>query len=407
MLLRNEGKARFTEIHTTMEGMDNLGMVTGALWTDFNADGWLDLIITQEYGPIRVWRNDTGTLVERTEETGLLEYSGWFNGISAGDVDNDGDIDYVVSNFGLNTKYHASKDQPVLLYYGDFDGSGKEHIIEAEFESETLFPVRGRGCSSAAMPHVAEKFETFKEFAIAPLEGIYPTGELSNARRFSATTLESVTLINDGSGKFSLKALPRLAQISPMFGTQVSDLNGDGNADIFLTHNFFTPQIETGRMDGGMGLVLLGDGKANFTPLWPNKSGIIIPGDAKAAIVLDYNKDGRPDVAVSNNDSRVQLFKNTGGSGNRFLSVSLKGNSRHSNVFGSRVTVVRDDGVIQTSEIYGSSGYLSQNPSQLFFGLGPNANVKSIAVVWPDGSAQTEVDPEGLQIDITRMVKAK
>ena len=119
-------------------------------------DGWVDLLVAQEWGPIKYYRNDQGKLADQTSEAGLSSVMGWWNGITAIDVDNDGDMDYAATNFGLNTKYHASVKHPTLLYYGDFRSDGNLNIIEAEFEGETLFPVRGLSCSSNAIPQLRD-----------------------------------------------------------------------------------------------------------------------------------------------------------------------------------------------------------------------------------------------------------
>ena len=171
-LLRNDGKGKFsaTKIPT--------GMVTGALWSDADGDGWLDLLITQEWGAVKLFKNTGGKLgAART-----ISASGWWNGITGGDFDNDGDLDYAVTNFGLNTKYHASTEKPALIYYGDLDGSGKKRIIEAEFEGSVCYPIRGKSCSTHAIPSLAEKFPTYKDFALAELGKIYEPSKLRRHR---------------------------------------------------------------------------------------------------------------------------------------------------------------------------------------------------------------------------------
>ncbi|MEM7317337.1 MAG: FG-GAP-like repeat-containing protein, partial [Planctomycetota bacterium] len=150
-------------------GLRESGMVTSAVWSDVDADGWMDLLVTYEWGPVAVYRNDEGKLVNHTEPSGLSNRLGWYNSIAAGDFDSDGDMDYVVGNFGWNTKYHANEAKPTLLYYGDFENSGRSRLVEAEFEDETLFPVRGKSCSTRAMPFLGDKYNKFHDFAVASL----------------------------------------------------------------------------------------------------------------------------------------------------------------------------------------------------------------------------------------------
>lgn len=159
VLLVNEG-GRFQRGDFTLNGL-----VTSARWSDVDRDGWIDLLVALAWGPVRVFHNQNGQLVDVTESAGLAEFTGWWNGLAGGDFDGDGDLDYVATNFGLNTKYHASPGHPALLYYGDFGTPGSKQIVEAEFEDDILYPGRGRSCSSNAMPHLRESFTTFRDFA--------------------------------------------------------------------------------------------------------------------------------------------------------------------------------------------------------------------------------------------------
>lgn len=349
-----------------------------------NNDGWIDLLVTQQWGPVRYFRNQQGVLHEETERAELTRYSGWWNGIAAGDVDHDGDIDYVVTNQGLNTKYHASPEFPVLLYHGDFEGSGTLRIVEAAFENDILYPERGRSCSMAAMPSLGERFQTFRQFAKATLHEVYPSERLDEALRLQANTLESGVLLNDGSGVFQFAPLPRLAQVSPGYGVVLVDADGDGNRDIYLVHNSFSPQPETGHTDGGLSLLLRGDGDGTFTPVWPHESGLVVPGDAKSLAVTDLNMDGRPDFLVGINDGPVMAFENRSGQLEDFLQIRLRTDGTNLDAIGARVEVTLSDGTMQTAETYAGGSYLSQSTPALTFGLG-GQEAESIDVRWPEG----------------------
>jgi hypothetical protein len=300
-LLINDG-GRFSEKDKPILA----GLVTGVVWADIDGDDWVDLISTTEWGSVKVWKNEQGRLQEQTVESGLGELSGWWNAIAAGDVDNDGDIDFAITNAGLNTKYHA----PVSLYYGDHEGSGIMHLIEAEFINDTLFPIRGKSCSTAAIPTLGERFQTYDAFARASLQEIYTPQRLQAAHHFQATTLEHGILLNDGSGKFQFHPLPRLAQAAPSRSVAMADFNQDGNLDLVLAQNFFGPQPETGRMDGGVSLVLLGNGRGDFEPLWPDTSGVVVPGDASSVIVADLDGNGSNDLLFGINDGEAVLYLN-------------------------------------------------------------------------------------------------
>ena len=302
-LLRNED-GKFVEVG---EGLA-LGMVTDALWSDLNGDSWPDLMVTTEYGPVRCLLNEEGELVDRTEEAGLSEFLGWWNGIDVADVDGDGDLDFAVANFGENTKYHPTAKKPQVIFHGDFAASGKKNVVEAKLGDEGgWLPVRGKSCSSNAMPHLRSKFTTFHEFASATLNEIYPTSQLEGCLRLEANVLANGILLNDGQGKFTFRPLPRLAQAAPAFGIAFLDLDGDAHPDLFLAQNFFGAQRETGRMDGGLSLVLRGRGNGEFIPILAGESGIVIPGDATDVEIVDLNGDSRADIVTAINDGALEV----------------------------------------------------------------------------------------------------
>ena len=310
-LLVNRGDGEFS---VTPESLTAVGLATAAVWSDANGDGWLDLLVTLEWGPVKLFLNDTkGKLIDATEQSGLGDLLGWWNGIAAGDIDGDGDLDYAVTNYGLNTKYKASKSKPALLYYGDFDSSGTPHLVEAKYEGSKALPRRGFSCSSGAMPLLKSKVKTFHNFAMASLEALYP---LERGTRWEVNTLESGLLINQGQGKFTFKPFPRLAQIAPTFGVVLHDVDDDGALDCVLAQNTYSPQRETGRMDGGLSLLLKGDGSGNFSPVWPAASGISIRADAVEVAVTDLNGDNRTDLVFSVNDGPVYAFEKNEDSSN-------------------------------------------------------------------------------------------
>ena len=310
-LLQNNGGA-FTDVTSEVAAMLlSAGMVTASVWSDVDGDGWTDLMVTTEWGPVRYFKNESGTFVDCTAGALLSERTGWWNDIVAADLDRDGDADFVVSNFGLNTKYHASAEHPALLYYGDFENNGEMKLVEAERENETLFPIRGKSCSTHAMPHLADKFKTYHDFALASLGDIYTEQCLNTAHRFAATELRSGVLMNNG-GSFVIKALPRIAQISPSFAVAAADFNQDGQVDVFLGQNFYAPQVETGRMDSGVGQLLLGRGDGTFDPIRPDRSGLIIPGDARTVSAIDLNGDDRLDIVIGTNNGPLSTWVQRG-----------------------------------------------------------------------------------------------
>lgn len=394
-LLRNDGGKFVEVIDEVAPDLAKAGMVTSALWTDADGDKAVDLMVTYEWGPVRFFRNQNGKLEDRTSESGIGEVLGWWNGISGGDIDGDGDIDYAVTNVGLNSKYKGDPEHPVHLFYGNFDESGKPRCVEAKYEGDTLYPVRGRSCSSHAMPFLLDKFKSYTEFAMAELPEIYPEPTLDAALKFSANELRTGVLINDGTGKFTFRSLPRIAQIAPGFGVDLRDMNGDGHLDLYLVQNFYGPEPETGHMAGGLSQMLLGDSSGAFRPVSPERSGLIVPGDAKSLATPDLNNDGWPDVVVGVNNDKLEAFQTLRPAEGRVYNVRLEGAKGNPTALGARVTLHLADGSRKTAEIYAAEGYLSQSPAQLTFGVG-TGKVQTIEIHWPDGSsASVDAPSEG------------
>jgi len=388
-LLAND-RGRFSDVAASLApGLSNVGMVTSAVWSDADGDGWNDLLVALEYGPVKLFGNEDGWLRDKTSECGTSHLTGWWNGIAACDVDRDGDLDYAVTNLGLNTKYKLSAEKPQYLFYGDFEGNGVRHIVEAKPGGAAgLLPVRGKSCSSNAMPLLNERFKTFHAFAGATLAEIYTPDCLSQSLRLEATTTESGVLLNDGQARFTFVPLPRLAQAAPAFGVQFLHADGDANPDMLIAHNFFGPQRETGRMDGGVSLLLTGNGDGTFEPVWPRESGVVIPGDAASAAVLDLNHDDRQDFVVAINGGPVETFMNSGLEEANTISVRLRGKPGNPHAVGSQVQLTSRSGRKQVAEICAGHGYLTQTRPLVQFGFDTDDPPESLEMRWPRGQSR-------------------
>ena len=272
----------------------------------------------------------------------------------------------------MNTKYKASAEHPLHLYYGDLDGSGKKHLVEAGYENDILYPKRGRSCSSRAMPELSKRFQSYHQFASATLAEIYGQ-ELNRSIEKSVTTLESGAFLNDGEGHFTFKPFPRVAQISQGFGIAIAEVNGDSYPDVYLVHNNFHPQAETGRFDSGASQLLLGRGDGTFTPV-PSEA-LSIPGDAKALAMMDWNRDGAPDWLVTQNNGPLLALQHLGGT----RMVRLIG----PNTVGARIRVISEDGIEQIAEIQAGGGYLSQSARAATFGI--SGDQATVHIRWADG----------------------
>jgi len=395
-LLRNDSKKdkiQFTDVTADLAPtLLETGMVTAALWSDADNDGDVDLFLTHEWGAIKLLKNTKGKLEESPGGNGVADLLGWWNGIASCDVDNDGDLDYAVSNFGSNTKYHPTKRKPTALYFGDFSGDGKMRIVEAKKTTDGLHPIRGFSCSSQAIPGIAKKMgdlKPFHNFATRSLEEIYPKEQLDTALHLEVNELKSGILINDGTGKFTFSPLPALAQASPSFGLSFCDANADGIPDLYLVQNFFGPQPETGRMNGGLSLLLTGRGNGEFDPVWPEQSGLVVPGDAKGLVTL---KGG--EFMISQNNDSALLFHPTDRK-SKNCAIQLLGKGKNTEAIGARISYLIDGRLTGTFEIQAGSGYLSSSTKILSLSTTPDNKV-DLHIRWPDGSeSKHSISPRG------------
>lgn len=302
-LLRNDG-GKFS-----LQAIERpLGMTTAASSADLNGDGWQDLLVAQEWGPVCLFLNHGGRLADATNESGLACLSGWWHGLATGDVDKDGDIDFIATNFGLNTKYpHVSADHPQRLFASDFAGAGRIDIVEAHHEGEALVPVRGRSCSSHAMPFLKEKFTSYAAFARASLPEIYTPEKLNTSIQLQANTLATMLFLNDGKAGFTAAALPLLAQLAPASGVVLHDFDGDGHLDAVIPQGFYLAQRETGRLNAGLCQFLKGDGRGHFEAVWPAASGLHVRADVRGLALLDVNGDRSQDLVFAINDAAPRI----------------------------------------------------------------------------------------------------
>ncbi|RMG78443.1 MAG: VCBS repeat-containing protein, partial [Bacteroidetes bacterium] len=301
-VLRNDG-GKFTDVtESVAPELATRGLVTSAVWSDFDGDKDPDLFVVGEWMPIAVFENDGGHFTEITENKGLGNTTGWWFKIVENDFDGDGDPDYVVGNIGLNHKFTATEEKPFNVYCSDFDSTGTLDIVLAYYLDKDLVPVRGRDCSSEQMPFITEKFPTFEDFGEATLPEILGD-KINTSLHYEAKLFASVYLENTGTG-FEIHPLPTLAQLSAVTSIIPHDFNGDGHTDLVLAGNMYQTEVETSRADANLGLFLTGDGHGNFEPMEWTQSGFFAPGDVKDARFLN----GKIVVVARNND-RTLVFR--------------------------------------------------------------------------------------------------
>ena len=280
-LLRNDGGV-FTDITAaTAPALMALGMVTDARFADTDNDGDKDLVVVGEWMPVTILENRSGKFENITSTTTMDSTNGWWYSVEVDDLDGDGDLDIVAGNLGLNSKYHASKEEPFHVFLNDFDQSGTYDIVLAMHQDKALFPVRGRQCTSEQMPFIKEKFPTFHEFANATIPAIYSQEALDDAFHREAYELRSCVFLNDGGGRFRKMPLPMRAQASPINDILVGDMDGDDRKDLIVAGNNYDTEVETVRYDAGSGLVLTQQQDGSFRAMSPKESGLQLTGNVK------------------------------------------------------------------------------------------------------------------------------
>jgi len=317
VILRNDSKnghVKFTDVtEEVAPALKNIGMVSDALFTDFDNDGWPDLILAGEWMPVTFLKNEHGKFVNITAKSGISDKFGWWNSIVAGDFRHTGRTDYIVGNVGQNSLFQASDRYPVYITAGDFELNGQYDAIPSIFlldqnGEKKEFPVQGRDDLIKQMIRLKIKFPDYKSFAVATMDDILSPEQRKGALRLKSNLLKSCFLRNDGNGKFTLVPLPVEAQFSVLNGMEVGDYDGDGNLDVVITGNDYGTEVSIGRYDALNGLLLKGDGKGNFKALSILESGIYIPGDAKALVKFRDTK-GNLLLAASQHKDSLKVFK--------------------------------------------------------------------------------------------------
>jgi enediyne biosynthesis protein E4 len=362
-LLRNEsvnGKVKFEVANNNdAPGFKGGGLVCDALWTDFNNDGWVDLLVAGEWMSLIIYENKSGKLVDVSEQSGLSRYVGFWNSVSGGDFDNDGDIDYIAGNSGLNTLAKGDESHPVSVYVADFDNNQKVDMMPTVFFKDregklAEYPFFGRLDVQKELIKTKAKFLKHASFAEAPINTVLTDEQRSAARVFRANYFQTSYIENKGAGKFEVRNLPLEAQMAPIFGMLPLDFNRDGNLDILVTGNDFGTEVSMGRHDAFNGQVLTGDGHGNFQALTMEQSGICMKGDAKSLVSVCVSD--HPIILSAANKGKVKAY-DLPAENKKMLTLPPDG---------VRVEVINADGTRSVSELYYGSGFLSQQSRRIY-----------------------------------------
>ena len=301
-LLRND-RGIWTDI--AIPSLANVGMVTDASWTDIDSDGDKDLIVVGDWMAIKIFKNNSGILQDPII---IPNSNGWWNRIEAADLDGDGDQDFIIGNWGINSKFKASPEKPLTMFVNDFDRNGKSECIINWYAplDEVAYPFPTKAELTSQLPGLKKQILKYVDYGSKTYETLFTPEILNTSFRYEANYLESAILWNN-NGNFELQALPIEAQISPAFGIVADDLDEDGKMDIWLGGNFYALKPQVGRLNASKGVFLKGMEGKKFNYISPRESGIKVAGEVRDASIIQVN--GSKHLIIGRNNEKVLLFE--------------------------------------------------------------------------------------------------
>jgi hypothetical protein len=318
-IYRNDSKGgsiKFTDVTAAVaKSLHKVGLVCDAVWTDFDNDGWQDLVVTGEWMPVKFLKNEMGVLKDISATSNINDKIGWWTSIVPGDFDNDGDMDYIAGNLGLNSFYKASSQYPVHIYAKDFDNNGNYDAIPTLFlptaqkdTSKAEYPVHTRDDMIKQLISFRAKFQKYETYATAPFSKMFTEEEMKGVLKLQANYFSNSYIKNNGNGTFTLSPLPQASQYACLNGMLAEDFDGDGNLDVLAVGNDYGTEVFVGRYDACNGLFLKGDGKGNFSKTSILQSGWFVPGNAKALVKLKSSND-KSLVIASQNKDKLKVYE--------------------------------------------------------------------------------------------------
>ncbi|MES2004926.1 MAG: VCBS repeat-containing protein [Bacteroidota bacterium] len=307
VLLHNEGNGNFIDVTESIAPeLRKAGMVTDAQWADIDKDGKKELIVVGDWMPVTIFKYDGKQLKKQTV---IPHSSGWWNCLAIADIDGNGTLDLIIGNFGLNSNIKADAEHPARLFVDDFDKNGQTECIPVYYKPDgKAYPYYLKDEMESQLPGLKKRFLKYESYAGKPIEEILTKEQYNHATVLTVEQTQTAVFLNDGKGNFSMQPLPIMAQLSPVFGIAVTDMNGDGSNDLFLAGNFYGLKPQTGRLDASYGTSLLNKGKAGFIYLKPKETGLFVNGEARN-IVQVKTANGDHVIMVGMNNGKPYLFK--------------------------------------------------------------------------------------------------
>ena len=381
--------------------MTSIRRAQGVVWSDLTADGFPELVVATEWGPVRVFENQRGRLIERTGDWGWEEYTGLWKGVATADFDGNGYLDIMVGNWGRNSSLEASSAEPLTLVVGEFARQGVLDILETEYRMDgVIVPSRGLTEIGRHLPFLARSVKGFAAYSEASVEALLGS-RFERAERLEVRCLESMVFMNQGRGRFLVRPLPPEVQWAPVFGLQCGDFNADGHEDAILCQNRGLVRSGLAPQDQGRALVLLGDGRGGFRILGDDEAGISEHGDLRSVALADFNRDARMDLVLTQNDGAARLYLGSE-SVEPGLRVIIQGPKENPFGIGSQLRLIDDVGALgPVREIQAGSGWWAQNDPVTVLATG--AEARALWIRWPGGdTAKIPLSPGDRSITVLR-----